>query len=127
MAKYDKRKADPLILAALVCGASSEQAGAKAGVSGRTVRRRLNNAAFRRKLNRVRNEMQMRTADQLSAAGTEAVRTLIRLMNAAAPPNTQLGAARSVVELGIKVRETADLAVRLTEVEQRLAQQGKTR
>jgi hypothetical protein len=28
MAKYDKRAADPLIIGALVCGASAEQAGA---------------------------------------------------------------------------------------------------
>lgn len=126
MAKYDKR-ADPIILATLVCGATAEQAGAKAGVSARTVRRRLRSPAFRRKLNRLRTELQMRTADQLSAAGTEAVRTMLRLMNPSAPPNTQLGAARSVVELGMKSREHVDLCVRLSELEQRLAEQTDSR
>jgi hypothetical protein len=69
----------------------------------------------------------MRIADQLSAAGTEAVRTLLRLMNPAAPPNTQLGAARSVVELGMKSREHVDLNVRVNELEQRLAEQADAR
>jgi hypothetical protein len=126
VAKYDKR-ADPIILTALVCGATAEQAGAKAGVSARTVRRRLRSPAFRRKLSRLRTELQMRTADQLSAAGTEAVRTLLRLMNPTAPPNTQLGAARSVVELGMKSREHVDLIVRVNELEQRLAEQTDAR
>jgi hypothetical protein len=35
------------------------------------------------------------------------------------------GAARSVVELSTKVREAADLAVRLAELEQRLAEQDQ--
>jgi hypothetical protein len=127
MARYDKKKADHLILAALACGATMDQAGAKAGVSGRTVRRRLSQPGFRRKLNKFRSEMQLRTADQLSAASTEAVRTLVQLLNSASPPNTRLGAARSVVELGMKSREHADLSVRLGELEQRLAEQQSSR
>jgi hypothetical protein len=125
VAKYDKH-ADPLILAALACGASADQAGAKAGVSGRTVRRRLRDPAFRRKLNRIRGELKMRTADQLSAASTEAVRTMIQLMTSASPPNIRLGAARSIVELGMKTSEYADVSVRLNELEQRLAEQDKS-
>jgi hypothetical protein len=126
MAKYDKA-ADALILAALACGATADQAGAKAGVSARTVRRRLRTSAFRRKLNRLRSELQMRTADQLSAASTEAVRTMIQLMQPANPPNTRLGAARAVVELGMKSREHADLSIRLGELEQRMAQEHNSR
>jgi hypothetical protein len=126
MAKYDEA-ADALILAALACGATADQAGAKAGVSARTVRRRLRTSGFRRKLNRLRSELQIRTADQLSAASTEAVRTMIQLMQPANPPNTRLGAARAVVELGMKSREHADIGVRLNELEQRLAQQQNSR
>jgi hypothetical protein len=127
VAKYDK-SADPVIFATLLCGATADQAAAKAGVHVRTVRRRLANPAFRRKLNRLRSELRMRTADQLSAAGTEAVRTMIHLMNSTNPPNTRLGAARAVVELGMKTNEHADVSVRLAELEQRFAEQkGKNR
>jgi len=128
MAKDSKRAADLMILAALSCGATAEAAAAKAGVSARTVRRRLREPAFVRKLNRKRTEMQMRIADQLTAAGTEAVRTMVQLMQASTPHNVRMTASRSIVELGAKMREAADLANRITDLEQRFAEQkGKAR
>jgi hypothetical protein len=122
MSKESKR-ADTLILAALVCGVSAEGAAAKAGVNARTVRRRLRDPAFVRKLNRMRTDVQMRTADQLNVSNSEAVRTMVLLMQPSHPPGVRLHAARSVIELGLKVRETADLSLRLSELEQRFDEQ----
>jgi seryl-tRNA synthetase len=122
MAKYDKR-ADAAIIAALLCGATEEAAGAKAGVSARTVRRRLRIPAFVRKLRKRRAEMDVRSADQLTAARTEAIRTLLQLLQPANSASARLGAARAVLEASVKLRESADLHVRLTELEQRLDQQ----
>jgi hypothetical protein len=124
MAKEGKHAADPKLLLALACGATAESAARQVGVSPSTVWRRLKNSRFVRRLQRMRAEMQLRIADQLTAAGTEGVRTLVELMKAGSPPSARLGAARSVVELGLKVRESADLHLRLTELEQRFAEQN---
>ena len=67
--------------------------------------------------------MHVRVADQLTAASTEGVRTMVQLRKETHSGSVRPGAARSVVELSAKVRETADLAVRLAELEQRLEQQ----
>jgi hypothetical protein len=126
MAKEGKHARDPQIMLALLCGATVEGAARQAGVSESTVRRRLKNPAFRRKLNRRRAEMQIRLADQLLALGNQAVRTWAQLMEPKESGSTRLGASRSVMEFGLKTRESADLAIRLTELEQRVAQnQGK--
>ncbi len=122
MARDGKRGADPKLLLALACGANAEAAARQAGVSDSTVRRRLKDPKFVRKLNKLRAEMHLRIADQLTAAGTEGVRTMVQLMKDTNSGSVRLGAARSVVELSTKVRETADLAVRLSELEERLAQ-----
>jgi hypothetical protein len=121
MAKEGKRAADPQLLLLLACGATTEGAAHKTGVSVRTVRRRLRDPVFIRNLRRMRDEMQLRIADQLTAAGTEGVRTLVLLMQPTNSGTVRLGAARAVVELGLKVRETADLHLRLTAVEEFLA------
>ena len=123
MAKEGKHAQDPQILLALLCGATVEGAARQVGVSESTVRRRLKNPAFRRKLNQRRSEFMLRTADQLMALSNEAVRTWAQLMQPSQSGSTRLGASRSVMEFALKTRDTADLAIRLTELEQRLAEQ----
>jgi hypothetical protein len=129
MAKEGKRSADPKLLLVLACGATVEVAARQVGVSESTVRRRLKEPEFQSKLHKLRADMHVRIADQLTAASTEGVRTMVQLMKETNPGSVRLGAARSVVELSTKVRETADLAIRLAELEQRLAEQeeGKKR
>jgi hypothetical protein len=124
MAKDGKRGADPKVLLALACGATAESAARQVGISESTVRRRLKDKRFVQKLHKLRAEMHLRVADQLTASSTEGVRTMVLLMKEGNSGTVRLGAARSVVELSTKVRETADLALRLAELEQRLEQQA---
>jgi hypothetical protein len=124
MAKEGKRGADPKVLLALACGATAEAAARQTGVSESTIRRRLKDPDFVQMLHKQRAEMHLRIADQLTAASTEGVRTMIQLMQPTNSGTVRLGAARLVVELSSKVRETADLALRLTELEQRMEQQN---
>jgi hypothetical protein len=56
----------------------------------------------------------------LTAAGVGALRTLSQLQESAVSESVRLGAARSIVELGCKVREAADLTDRLAAVEAQL-------
>jgi hypothetical protein len=120
MADKTRKKAEDALLLALACGASVESAARQCGLSERTVYRRLAEPAFRQRLQQLRTDMVQRTAGALTAAATEAVRTLLELQKAAAPPAVRLGAARSILEIGIKVREAADLEERLSALEQQL-------
>src|SRR5207237_1099554 len=80
-------------LLALACGATVEAAARQFDLSERTVYRRLKDPAFQARLKQVRTDMVRRSAGLLSAASGEAVRTLLALMKASAPPATRLGAA----------------------------------
>src|SRR4051812_47799000 len=120
MAQQGKRQADDQLLLSLACGATAEQAAAKCGVSVRTVYRRLDDPEFTRRLRELKAEMVQRTAAALSAAGMEGVKTLLELIK---PPNTgptRLGAAKAMLEVGVKLRELAELEDRLAALEARV-------
>lgn len=121
-ASYRKKGEEPLVLA-LACGASVEAAARQCKVSDRTVYRRLQDPGFRAQVQAARGEMVTRSAGLLTAAAGEAVRTLLSLQKDATPPAVRLGAARAVLEIGIKVREVADLEGRIAALE---AQAGVT-
>jgi hypothetical protein len=123
MAKNDDRLADSLIIDALLCGATAEAAATKAGVSARTVRRRLRNPAFVRKLRKRRAEADLRAADQLAATRNVAIRELFQLLQSSQPPNIRLGAIRIAMDSSFKLREHADYGIRLAELEQRIDEQ----
>jgi hypothetical protein len=115
-----KRSGDERLLTALACGATVEAAARQAGVSERTAYRRLADRDFRRRLQGVRADFVQRTAGTLTAAATEAVRTLLELLKAPAAAAVRLGAARAVLEIGLRLREVADLEERLAALEERL-------
>jgi hypothetical protein len=108
------------LLVAFACGATIESAACQAGVSESTARRRLADPAFRQQLQAMRADILQRTAGALTAASTESVRTLLELQKTGSPPAVRLGAARSVLEIGIKLREAANLEERLSALEQQL-------
>jgi hypothetical protein len=64
--------------------------------------------------------MVQRATAMLTAAAMEAVKTLLDLQASKQPPATRLGAARSVLELGSKLRTENDLAARLEAAERAL-------
>jgi hypothetical protein len=94
---------------------------AQAGVSDATAYRRLAEPEFTRKLQALRADMVQRTSGALTAAGTESVRPLLELQKPTVPPATRLGAAKALLELGMKVRETAELEQRLAALEEQVA------
>jgi hypothetical protein len=121
MAQKGKRNKDHQLLLALACGATVENAAHKADLSEATVYRRLKDPIFQQQLQAVRSDMVQRTAGMLTAAAGEAVKTLLDLQKGTVPHASRLGAARSVLEIGIKMRESADLEARLAAVEAQLA------
>jgi hypothetical protein len=126
MAQRGKRGVDHKLLLALACGATVEAAARQAGVSESTAYRRLADIAFQQQLRALRADMVQRTAGTLTAAAGEAVRTLLELLKPGVAASTRLGAARAVLESGVKLREIAELEQRLAALEQQLGQgQGR--
>lgn len=111
------RKHDEALAQALACGATVEAAARQFGLHRRTVFRRLEDPAFRDRVRDTRDAMVRRTSGLLTAAAAEAVRTLLALQRESVPPATRLGAARAVIELGIKVRELSELEDRVAQLE----------
>ena len=66
--------------------------------------------------------MVQRTAGMLTVAGGEAVKTLLTLQKETTPVAVRLGAARAILEIGMKVRDATELEERLAALEQRIAQ-----
>ena len=120
MSRNGRRNADESLLMALACGATVDNAARQAGISKRTAYRRLADPAFGRRLQQMRGDMVSRTAGTLTAAAGEAVRTLLELMKNPTSSAVRLGAARAVLEIGMKLREMADLEARLAALEQRI-------
>jgi hypothetical protein len=116
VAEQRKKNEDALLLA-LACGATVETAAKQCDLTERTVYRRLKEPAFKARLQEIRTDMVRRSAGMLTAAAGEAVRTLLALQKEAVPPAVRLGAARAILELGIKVREIADLEARIAALE----------
>jgi hypothetical protein len=124
MAQKGRRGADEALLMALACGATVEAAAQKAGLSEATAYRRLKDPAFQKRLRDLRADMLQRTAAMLTAASGEAVKTLLVLLKDSVSAATRLGAARAILEIGMKVRETAELEQRIASLEEQLRSAG---
>jgi hypothetical protein len=123
MANEQRKKSEDALLLALACGATVEAAAKQCHLSDRTIYRRLKDPAFRARLREVRSDMVRRAAGMLTAAAGQAVSTLLSLQKESVPAAVRLGAARAVLEIGIKVREMAELEARMDELEALVKQQ----
>ena len=117
MAGGDRHRADAALVAAIASGATVADAASLAGVSERTVRRRLSNPAFCGELSRARSAMLESTIGILADASTEAARTLRGLLAANVAPNVRLRAAMAVIDLTRELTEERDLEERVTRLE----------
>jgi hypothetical protein len=104
----------------LAAGQTVERAAELVGLSEATVYRRLRDPAFRRRVSELRAEMTDRALGTLSAAASAAVGTLCLLFKAKSE-SARLGAARAVLELGAKLKESTEFESRLRALEERLA------
>ncbi len=105
-----------MIVLALASGLTQVQAAERAGVSERTVRTRLADPAFKQRVTEARADMVERTMAALTASSVAATQTLHQLLDAESE-NVRLGAARSLIELAAKLRESYDLEARIAALE----------
>ena len=120
MAVGRRKKGNAELVLALACGATPESAAQKAGLSLRTVYRRLAQPLFREQVHQVRTEMVRRAAGLFTAAGMASLKTFTTLQESASSEAVRLGAARAIIELGCKLREAVELMERLAALEARL-------
>lgn len=111
--------ADAALIAALAAGRTQAEAAELAGVSERTVRRRLEGAPFRRAVARQRAASLERAAGVLAAMIDEAAATLRAVMaDPDAPASSRVAAARTVLLLGQDLHERAGLEERIAALEE---------
>jgi hypothetical protein len=116
-----RQNADSALIAALAAGGTVAASAKSAGVSEATAHRRLADPAFRKLVDEARAAAIARAVARLSATATLAADTLHRLLNANAE-TVQLGAARAILDLGLKLREHEDLATRVAALEAMLSE-----
>jgi transposase len=118
MAASGRKSADLNLVTVLAAGATIGEAAERTGVSERTIYRRLADLRFRNQIAELRAEMVQRAVGKLADSSVEAVETLHSLLNAESE-SAKLGAARSILELGTKLRESVELEQRLQVLEAR--------
>ena len=105
---------------ALAGGAAVENAARTAGVSVSTVYNRLAEPEFKKRLQGIRSDMVQRAAGALTASAQQAVQTLLALQKEGVQDGVRLGAARAVLDMGMKVREMAELEQQIEELRSKL-------
>ncbi|HWB08295.1 MAG TPA: hypothetical protein VG826_03685 [Pirellulales bacterium] len=106
---------DELILA-LAAGASVRDAAARAGVGERTAHRRLADADFRRAVSQARGRIFDAAVGRLVGLASRATGTLERLVESD-KPTVALAAAKAVLDLGRRLRESMEIEERLSRLE----------
>ncbi len=105
-----------ILAVALAAGRTVREASGRAAVSERTVYRRLKDSEFQKRVAELRSDMVGQAVGMLVEAGSAAVQTLKELLSSQSD-SVRLGAARSILELGVKLRESTELAARVAELE----------
>lgn len=113
---------DIVIVAALACGATHEQAGTAAGCAGRTVRRRLAEPTVRAALEAERTRLASEVADALTGNARAAVERLRRVVDDDADRDA-VNAARVLLDQMVKHRDHTWINERLDDIEARLTVQ----
>ena len=118
MAVRGRRNGDEFLIAGLAAGKAVKDAATEAGVSERTVFRRLEEAEFLNRVAELRGRMVESASGRLANAAGAACDRLKGLLEAASE-SVQLGAARTILEQAVRLRELLDLESRLKILEER--------
>jgi HEAT repeat protein len=120
-ARPKRRKNDDVLLMALACGCTVENASRSARISPRTAHRRLADPEFCQRLQATQTDMAKRVTATLTAAASEAATGLLTLLNSTSE-SVRLGAAKAILELECKAREITQVIEHLAKVEARMTE-----
>src|SRR5579862_3756573 len=116
MAENGRRKGDMVLILALASGNTVRSAARQAGIGERTAARRMADAAFRQRVQETRAALVERALGKLARGSARAVETLRKLLKSDSD-TVKLGAARTILELGSKLRESVELEKRIIDLE----------
>jgi hypothetical protein len=122
--KANERKSD-LLATALAVGGTVQSAAKHAKMSEAAAYRRQKDPALQARVREIRGELVTRAIGKLSAAMTKATDTLYKLLDAKSE-NVQLGASRSIIELGAKLKDV-EIEQRVADLERRLTESERSR
>jgi hypothetical protein len=105
-----------VLAAALAAGQTLRDAAVTAGLSERTANRRWAEPAFRHHVSELRTAVAERTVGKMADSMGEAADVLRKLLGAE-HESIRLGAARSILEVGLKLRQAFELEERLAALE----------
>ena len=108
---------EELLVGYLAAGHSKTHAGRLVGMSSATVRRRLADDGFKRRVQERRRELLEETSAGLAAGAREAVATLRHLLTGETD-TVRLSAAKSLLELAVKYRGEIELEERIAALEE---------
>jgi AcrR family transcriptional regulator len=111
-----KKGGDDTLILALAKGETVADAAAAAGVSERTVYRRMEEQEFQDRLQALRTMMFQRAAGKLAdrtAAATDALEGMLTATN----ENVRLGAAKALLELAVKYSEHTEVMAKLVKLQ----------
>ena len=126
MAGSGRRSADEALALALATGQTLRGGAEAAGIAERTATRRWAEPAFRRRVAQLRGDMVQRALGRMADGMAEAADKLRALLGAQSE-SVQLGAARALLELGAKLRESVELEERLAALEAAAERRGPKR
>ena len=123
MSAFVRSGKDSALALALAGGSQAKDAVPQAGVTDRTIRRKLADPSFRRLVTDLRDELIGRAlgrlADNMTLASDE-IAALLKAEN----PALRLRAARAMLTFGLRLRDSVDLTDRVREIERDLAAKG---
>jgi hypothetical protein len=112
---------ETMLVAALAAGATQADAGAAAGVSERTVRRRLEDEGFADQVLEARSLLVTRTSARLTGLTGDAVDALMSLLADTVPASVRLRAAFGVLDAARVWRDCGEVERRIVAIEAELA------
>lgn len=119
MSPNQRHRRDDMLVLALARGETLATAAQLAGVSERTVNRRLTLRDFRGEVQRMRSQLVDAAAGKITS-GMDAAAECLRKLLASDSDAIKLSAARALFDIGIRLKEVVELESRLQAVEDRL-------
>lgn len=116
MSNNGARKGDGALIAALASGKTHTDAAKLAGVSLRTLTRRLNDPAFRQQVLQARAALIEKATGRLADSATRAADELVELL-ADESATVRLSAARALLDYAGRFTEANDVHERITALE----------
>lgn len=127
MTKRDTDSRDSLMVAALARGATQVEAAKAAGVTARTVRRRMEDPGFVARVKAATDELVRHVDDRLTGLACRAVDTLEELITSTdTPPAVKLRAATGILSAQRTWRQSTEHEERMQYLEELVAESDES-